>query len=295
MQTFSKLKYSLFAVLACLLWGSTYPAAKLTYDALQIDSLDVFSLILLTGIKFILSGIIVLCFKSVKEKKITLPDKNKFICVFLLCLLIPVLHDSFNTVGLANTTGSKAAMLKQVGFLILPAIIFMFRKDDKFSVKKLMGGVLGFASVIVMNLSGLSLDFALGDFFILAASFCAAFSTIVSKSVYEKYSVVDVVGYTQLFGGLIMVLMGALLGGRINNWSTFSVLLILYSGTALAVAYVLWGRALANCNISKMSVLKFIEPLSAVVFSGLVLGENILNPTFILAIILVFFGIYFAR
>ena len=48
----SNLKNSVFAIIACILWGSTYPVAKLTYDSLIINSLYVSSIMLLKGIKF---------------------------------------------------------------------------------------------------------------------------------------------------------------------------------------------------------------------------------------------------
>lgn len=291
----SNLKNSLFAIIACILWGSTYPVAKLTYDALSINSLYVSSIMLLTGIKFTLSGFLLIGLKSIKERKIELPNRSKLVCLLLMCLLMPVIHDTLNSTGLANTTGSKAAMLKQVGFMVLPSIVFLFRKDDKFTLNKLFGGILGFASIIVINFDGIDFNFNLGDGMMLLASACAAFTTVVSKSVYEKYPVLDIVGYSGLFGGIIMMITGFLFGGRINQINVFAVFLIVYTSVASASAYVMWGKALEESNISKMSVLKFFEPLSAVVFSGLALGENIFNPPFVIASLLVLAGIWLTK
>lgn len=291
----SNIKNSLFAVIACVLWGSTYPVAKLTYDALGINSLHVPSIMLLTGISSTLSGFLLVGLKSVKERKIELPNRGKFVCLLLMCLLMPVIHDTLNSTGLVNTTGSKAAMLKQVGFMVLPSVIFLFRKDDKFTLNKLFGGVLGFASIVVINYNGIEFNFNFGDGMILLASTCAAVTTVVSKSVYEKYPVLDIVGYSGLFGGIIMMILGFSFGGRIHQINGLAVALSAYTIVASTSAYIIWGKALEKSNVSKMSVLKFFEPLSAVVFSGLVLGENILNVPFIIASLFVLTGIWLTK
>ena len=61
-----KVNGAIFAIIICLLWGSTYPVMKLSYAALSVST--PFEAIQLAGIRFTISGILVLAYSFLKGK-----------------------------------------------------------------------------------------------------------------------------------------------------------------------------------------------------------------------------------
>ena len=99
-------------------------------------------------------------------------------------------------------------------------------------------------------------------------------------------SPVKFVAYSQLFGGIFLLLAGLILGGSLPVISVKSICSFAYICTASIIAYTIWNTLLKTNSISKLSIIKFTEPLFAVIFSGFLLGENILRLTYLIALLL---------
>ena len=65
-----------------------------------------------------------------------------------------------------------------------------------------------------------------------------------------------------------------------------SVGVFLYICAASITAYTLWNMLLKSESVSKLSIIKFTEPLFAVIFSGLILGEDIFKLSYLVALVL---------
>lgn len=281
----------LFALVTCALWGSLFPFVKIGYSAFHIDSSDIPSIILFAGIRFAVSGLIMIAFFSVTEKKLLFPTRRDVLPVGLAALTGIVLHYAFTYLALSVGEGSKSAIIKQVGFLFLSCFSFVFIKDDKFSLKKLVCGCLGFFGIIVTNMDGGAFTFGAGDALLIVASLCSVVSTVVTKKAVEKTSPLTLVAYSQLSGGVLMCICGMLLGGKIQHFDMRSLAVFSYICIASIVAYSLWNVLIKYNSIAKLSLIKFTEPLFAVVLSGLFLRENILKINYLLALIIIFAAI----
>ncbi len=284
----------LLSALVCALWGSLYTCIRYGYDAFAIDGKnDIPSIILFAGIRFLICGIILVASVSVKEKKLRLPGKRSVLPILLIALLTVILHYALTYIGLATTDGGKTSVLKQVGYLVVSCFAFLFCKDDKFTIGKLFGGILGFGSIIVMNLGSGGLSFSIGDVLIIIASFCSAGGNIVCKRSYQYESPVYIVAWSQLIGGLVLTVAGLATGGRFHAFTFGGALLLLYICAASIVAYCLWNILLKSNPLSLMSIYKFMEPLFGVIVSAVVAAvvqrENILswNYLYALAILLI--------
>jgi drug/metabolite transporter (DMT)-like permease len=62
---------------------------------------------------------------------------------------------SFFYIGLSNTTGIKAAIITSSGSFFLVIISHYLFKNDKINIKKILGLLLGFTGVLLINLDGL--------------------------------------------------------------------------------------------------------------------------------------------
>ena len=291
----NKIMTVLLAAIVSILWGTLFPMIKIGYRVFAIDNSQVASILLFAGVRFLISGIILVAMCSTKNRKLELPTGNKLFSVFIVSMLTVVLHYAFTYLGLSLADSSKSSLLKQIGFLIVPCIAFLFRKDDKFSVHKIFAALLGFSSVIIINLQGMNFIFGLGEILIILASFCSMFGQMASKNVYDKYEPTYIVAYAQLMGGLILVIAGLLSGGSIGMISFESIGVLGYICAASITANILWNTLIKYNAMSKLAVLKSMDPLFASLFSALLLGENILKPTFLAATLLIIVAIYISN
>jgi drug/metabolite transporter (DMT)-like permease len=85
-------------------------------------------------------------------------------------------------------------LLKQIGALIYVCISFVFIKEDRPTLQKIVGALVGFVGIIALNFSGNGFSLAIGDVFILGASFCTVVSSVISKNVVSRVAPINVTG-----------------------------------------------------------------------------------------------------
>ena len=289
----------LLAMLSCFLWGSATPAIKVGYEIFGIDSADTLSIILFAGIRFFLAGILIIIFQSLMAGHFIKPEKGSFPSIFILSLAQTMIQYFCFYVGLAHTSGVTGTILSGTsGFfsILLASLLFRY---EKLTLPKIIGCIMGLMGVIVMNVSfkgGTSFHFALnGEFLVLLSAVSLAVSGILVKKFSTRFSVVMLSGYQFIIGGLVMIIVGFALGGRINLVSQVSAyILLLYMAMISAVAYTVWGILMKNNPVSRVSIFNFMTPLFGVLLSAVFLGEveQALQINKLLALILVCAGIY---
>ena len=101
-------------------------------------------------------------------------------------------------------------------------------------------------------------------------------------------------GYQFLCGGVVMILVGLLWGGRLRPVTATAFLLLLYLAMLSAVAYSVWSLLLRHNDVSQVTVYGFATPLFGVILSAVLLDEG--NPVpwlqSIAALLLTCVGIY---
>lgn len=284
------------ALLCCALWGSAFPFIKIGYELLGIGENQYNNQILFAGIRFTIAGILVILFGSIISKKILLPDKSSLLKIPILSLFQTILQYIFFYIGLANTTGTKGSIFNSTSVFFAVIISAFIFKNDKITLRKAIGCVIGFAGCVIVNLSSNGLDggFTLnGEGFILICSLSYAISTVLLKRFSETENPVILSGYQFIFGGIIMSIIGLVLNGRIDLSSIKSILLILYLAFVSAAAYTLWGMLLRKHNVSTVAAFGFMTPVFGCILSALFLNEGLQNNTIkiITALILVSIGI----
>ncbi len=297
---FKKLFQNKFSVI-CLslfvsvLWGTLFPMIKLGYDTFGIDSDNVASILVFAGLRFFISGIILVLAVSEKDRKFDFPIGKKLGSVMIVSALTVIIHYAFTYIGLSLSESSKSSVLKQSAFLVLPCIAFLFRRDDKFALSKVLGGVLGFLSVLVINLDGGSFAFGIGEGLVIAASFSSMFGQMASKNIYDKYPPTYIVAYSQLLGGASLLAGGFAAGGAIGEVSFKSIGVLGYICFASILANILWNNLIRYNDMSRLAILKSVDPLFASVFSAVLLGENIFRVEYILAVALVVAAVFISN
>lgn len=289
----------LFALVVSLFWGSLYPCISMGDDMFGYDAKHIPSVMLFAGLRFLVCGIVMTAGVSVRDKKIKLPDKVSILPILAVAFTTIVIHYSFQYMGVSLievNASSKSAILKQIGYLFISCFAFLFVKEDKFSVRKVIGGTLGFCGIIVVNLDGLKFSLGIGEVCIICASVLSVAGTVISKHVYKKLDTSYVVAYSQLIGGIVLTLAGLALGGKLTTITSRSVLLLCYMCFASITAYLLWGKLIKYNDVSKMSILKYFEPVFGVFISGVVLKtDSVYKLEYFFALLIILVAILVAN
>ena len=288
------------AGVCCFLWGSATPAIKTGYSLFQIDSTDTSSILLFAGTRFFLAGILVIAWHSLTSRKWILPPRESALAIVELALSQTILQYVFFYVGLSHATGVHGAIITgtNVFFSILFASL-VFRYET-LNGRKLAGCLLGFAGIVIVNLSGsgseglFDVSF-LGEGFVLLAQIFYAISSALVKKYSRQFDVVTLSGYQFMIGGLALMVIGAASGGTLAGATGPSAyVLLLYMGFLSAVAYTLWGVLLKYNPVSRVTIFGFMNPMFGVLLSAVFLGESgqALTWNTLAALILVSLGIY---
>ena len=273
----TSLGIGLLACFCCLLWGSATPAIKIGYEWFGIGAEDVASRILFAGVRFILAGILTAVFGSLIAGKPLYPQKSSCGMICKLGLVQTVLQYIFFYTGLAYTTGVKSAIINGTQTFIAIVLASLVFRYEKLTLQKLLGCLMGFAGVIVINFdpSGLTGGFTLrGEGAILIAAIACALSSALVKNYSQKEKPVVLSGYQFIFGGIIMTIVGALMGGKLTGWCFRSILLLIYLALISSVAYSVWGILLKHNPVGKVTIYSFTNPIFSVLLSFVFLHET---------------------
>lgn len=282
------------ALICCMLWGSAFPCVKVGYGLFGADTSSYSSLILFAGIRFTLAGVLVLAFGSALQRKFLLPKRKNIWRVAVVALFQTAMQYTFFYIGLANLTGVKSSVLNGLGvFFTIIAACFIFR-TERFTLIKLVGCILGFGGVLVMNLDGLNFEFSLtGEGFIIFSGLSAAMAAGFVKVFSKHENTTTLCGWQFFCGGLALVIIGAATGGSIRPTSGASFAMLFYLAFLSACAFTLQGYLLKYNPVSKVAVFKSTNPLFGALFSAIILGETeqLLHYTTLIALALVCGGI----
>ncbi|MDE6598376.1 MAG: DMT family transporter [Clostridia bacterium] len=284
------------AILCCILWGSAFPCVKIGYKLFDINTQNVPSLILFAGTRFSLAGVLVIAFGSIIKRKFLLPKPRNLWRVGLIAVFQTIAQYTFFYIGLANTAGVKASVLNGLGvFFTIIIACFIFR-TERFNLIKLLGCVLGFGGVILINIGGdFSFSFKfLGEGCVILSGLSAAVAAGLVK-IFSKYEdTTALCGYQFFFGGIVLIIVGLSCGGKIHPTGVGSYFMLLYLAFLSACAFTLQGFLLKYNPVSKVAVFKSTNPLFGAVFSAIILGESkqLLSYFTLIALVLVCAGIF---
>lgn len=279
-----------------MLWGSAFPCVKIGYEFFGIDTSSPPSLMLFAGVRFTLAGVMVIAVGSVKSKKpLTFKPKNIW-KILLLALFQTMLQYTFFYVGVAHTSGVKSSVLNGLGvFFTILSACFIFR-TEKFNLVKLLGCVLGFCGIILINLGkDFSFGFTfLGEGCVILSGLSSAIAAGMVKIFSKDESTFALCGYQFFFGGIVLTVIGLSFGGQITAFSVGAAFLLIYLAFISACAFTLQGTLLRYNHVSKVAVFKSTNPLFGAVFSAIILGESeqLFSVFTLCALVLVCLGIF---
>ena len=238
------------ALVCCALWGSAFPCIKIGYEMLEIHGEG--SEILFAGYRFFLAGVLAYLAACAAGRQLVKMKRSSIPYVFGQGLLQTTVQYVCFYIGLAYTTGAKGSVINgSNAFFSIIAAHFLL-KDEKLTWKKIAGCLIGFAGVVVINLS----PGGMGDGFRLAGE------------------------------GLILVCACA------YGISSVTLKMIEDRALLSTVSFILWAELLKYNPVGKVAIFGFSIPVFGVVLSAVFLEEQVFRFQNLMALLLVSLGIF---
>ncbi len=265
----------LVALFCCFLWGSATPAIKTGYAMLGIESSNTAAQMLFAGIRFTLAGIMAVIIGSVKEKRVLKPSGKTMPSVLLLALVQTVIQYFFFYTALANTSGVQGSIIQGANAFIALLVASLIFRMETLTARKIVGSVIGFVGMAVINLAGGSFGTSwsiLGEGAMILSMISYAFSSVLTRKFSQNEHPFTLSGYQFFLGGIVLALIGFFSGGRIT-FTGPSLVLLAYLAFISAAAYSLWGMLLKYNSVASVTVFTCATPIFGTLLSAVFLGE----------------------
>ena len=282
----------LIAIFCNLLWGTAFPTIKVGYELFAIGT-DASAKILFAGIRFFLSGLMLVGYHAATTKKMPTIKRQNFQLLITIALVQTTAQYFFAYLGIANTTGASGTIFSSVSACYAVVLAHFFFTNDKLTTPKIVGSVVCVFGIFVSTLGQGSIHFSLnGEGMLLVSQLCFAIGTVINRKITQTDGPLAVTSYNLTLGGLVLIIIGLVGGGKLTTVSISGLLVLLYLALLSAVAFTLWSQVLKFHPVGKISVFTFIVPIAGTLFSALLLGEDIMHIKYPISLILVTLGIY---
>ncbi|MBE9488358.1 MAG: DMT family transporter [Bacteroidetes bacterium] len=275
----NEFRYNILATIACIVWASAFPAAKVGFEYLPP--------IFLSGIRFTLAGLILAPF-LIKRKVDWRDFKRQGGYILFFAFFQTFLQYYFFYTGLIRIPAEVGAVLVGLGpiFVAILAHIFIGGRD-RMSLRKIIAIVLGFSGVAYLSFSkGLEIENAGADFYIgvLCVVTSCLIGCVTNIIVVKRKKHLDHVAlntFSCFLGGLMLTAISLFLEPQeIANIKPlpmdFYFAMIWLAGIP-ALGFSIWYYLLSRPQIivSEINIIKFLIPVFGVILSWIIVeGEN---------------------
>lgn len=264
-----------FALTAAIAWGWAYPLIKLGFGEFGITQEMTGSKMLFAGIRFAISGVIVLLLARGKGKSFGVVRPVNWWYLLVFALLNTTLHYAFFYIGLSHSEGARAAILNSMGVFLLVLLACLFYKSDKLTMRKIIGCVIGFVGILILNLGGgESGHFTwLGDGMIILNALCSASAGLMTRGLRTRVDVFVGTGYSLGIGGVLLIVPGLLLGGTLPQVTGMGIVILGLLIGISTMGFALYNKLLSCNPVGKVAIFNSLIPVVGAITSCLCLNE----------------------
>jgi len=233
-------------------------------------AMDSFPPILLNGLRWSLSGLVMFYFFPFPKKYI----KKMLIISFVGCTV----QYSLSFYGLKILDGASASLFIQaeIPFGIL---IAFFLLGEKPPLKNIIGLIIAFAGIVILsgnpNLEGKMLGIA----FILSGAFLWSLAQVIAKDVSEKIGGLALTAYLGVFAGPQAILASYFIEGNtfsyIVNAKFEDWMIILFMGLVMnVIGYSCWYLVLSRNPVNNVMAVLLLSPITGFLTAIFILKET---------------------
>lgn len=269
---------AIFALTAAVVWGWAYPLIKLGFAEFAITSEMTGSKMLFAGVRFFLSGAIILAVAKSRGLDFRLKMPRSWWFVIVYALMNTTLHYACFYFGLSHSAGSRAAILNSLSVFSVVILACLFFKSDKMTMRKVIGCLIGFAGILALNIDASDTASAegftwLGDGMIIANALCSAFASLMTRGLGRRVDVFVGTGYSLAIGGALLIVPGLLLGGSLPQVTALGIIILLLLIGISTIGFTLYNKLLTCNPVGKVAIYNSLIPIVGAVTSCLCLHE----------------------
>ena len=284
---------TLFALTAAVAWGWAYPLIKLGFEEFAITREMTASKMLFAGIRFSLSGLIILGMARQMRRPFRVRSGGAWWYILAFSLVNTTLHYACFYLGLSHSEGSRAAILNSLSVFSVVIVAPLLFKSDKMNVRKVIGCVLGFGGILLLNLDGGSGGgFTwLGDGMIILNALCGAGASLMTRGLSHRIDVFVGTGYSLALGGALLMVPALLMGGTLPMVTLWGCVILALLIAISTVGFGLYNKLLSCNPVGKVAIYNSLIPVVGAITSCLCLHEAF-QWNYVLAGVLAAGGIY---
>ncbi len=184
--------------------------------------------------------------------------------------------------GQTHISSGLASILNATTPVFTVLVAGLWLQDEKFTTRKFVGVMLGFAGVAVMILPKLSdgvTTSLIGQLAILGAALSYAFAAVYGRSFKRRGTAPLLTAAGQVTASTVILTPVVLLIDHpwqlISQPGTVWLSILGLSLVCTAFAYILYFRILSNAGATNLALVTLLVPVTAIVLGGLFLNETL--------------------
>lgn len=275
-----------------VIWGVNFAVIKVALEAIEPLAFN--------ALRFPVAALVLWAFMR-SEGAIRVPRRADLPQVVLLGVLGNILYQLLFIVGIDRTLAGNASLMlatTPVWTLVIASVLGVER-HGLLVWTGVLATVVGMVLIVIggADAVGASPESRSGDVLLALAAITWSAYTVMGQSLTRRYGSLAVTGWTLWIGTVGLVVMGLPALSRTDFealgpgvWAA-----VLYAGVlAIAVAYLLWYRAVERIGASRTAAFSNLIPVVALVTAWLWLGERP-TPLQLLGAAVVIGGVTLAR
>ena len=267
---------SIFALTAAIAWGWAYPLIKMGLDEFGIKPNMTGSKMLFAGIRFLISGLIILVIAQVTHRKFGIRRDTDTWFILLYALLNTTLHYAFFYFGLSHNAGARSAILNSMSVFTVVILACIFFKSDKMTWRKAAGCIIGFLGILALNLGGKesgSFTF-LGDGMIILNALCGASASLLTRGLSKRVDVFVGTGYSLSIGGILLIIPALAMQGHLPVITPWGIIILMLLIAISTIGFSLYNKLLSCNPVGKVAIFNSLIPVVGAITSCLCLSET---------------------
>ncbi|MCX8188721.1 MAG: DMT family transporter [Nitrososphaeria archaeon] len=270
----------LFSIMV-FIWGINWSAMKIGLGMAPVFTFNFH--------RFLFSTIFLLLLCIIKKVEwIKGAQTNMHIIIYCLT---SVFGFTLTTIGLIYESSGISAVLTYTQ-PIWVFLLSIFILNEVFSLTKFLGIFLGFSGIVILFLKGIGSIGSFSSILIIFGAILWAVSTVYYKMKLENVDPIYLNFYNSWIATLIALTLSLILENPFEVFNLNYFLVTFYSGVfASGIGMTIWVFLLKNESAVTLSSSSLIVPLLALIFSAIILGEEIGYRT-IIGSTLVLSGVY---
>lgn len=263
----------ILAIIACLLWGSAFAAAKIGFT--YTTPLH------LSGLRFMLAGILLIPF-LIYQRTDWKANLKEWKYMLLFGILQTFIQYGLFFMGLDTVPASAAAIIIGGGPLFVAIMAHFLMNNDKLTPRKSFAIVLGLTGVAFISISkGITTDtgyhFWIGIGFLIISNITGAFTNIIVAKNKNRVSPIMLTAFANFTGGALLYIVSCFTENyALREYTTEFYIALIWLAFIPAAAFSIWFTLLKRpkVQVSELNIWKFVVPVTGCLLSWMILPEE---------------------